>query len=303
MKETWSLKPKRIPVPKIRLSNLHWSREYTEEGIDELKASIKAHGQFHEILVRPPKKGEEDYRLISGGRRLIAIKSLGHYFLNARVADVDDLTAEQMSLEENLRAEKPTAKDWGRKVDRWRQIENIKRGYKPKDRPRRGRPIKTKKPGPVSTAEIAEQFNLSKRSIENVLRREEHLISIVKAAWRLGKITEAQADILAKTPKEEQKGVLQQFTDQRIHDEVSAEQDRQLKNKDTLMKATKLDNIRLTLRKCEVLCHKQLVKDLRHLINELTKDEILKYKLVTVVTQQLTESRDLIDELLDRLST
>lgn len=85
-----------------------------KDSLASLKASILAHGIIQPIAVRPPEPSERDlqgqlYRVAAGGRRYSAVVELiaegkiePTFEIPALVKDVDDDTADEMSLAENI---------------------------------------------------------------------------------------------------------------------------------------------------------------------------------------------------------
>src|SRR5688572_31575517 len=79
------------------------------EGIEELAASITAHGLLQSLVVRPAGKGAKrgKYAVVAGQRRLLALQSLAK--AKAIAADTEipcviaagDLDATELSLAEN----------------------------------------------------------------------------------------------------------------------------------------------------------------------------------------------------------
>jgi ParB family chromosome partitioning protein len=80
-----------------------------DKGIDELAASISAHGLLQSLVVRKDKRGK--YAVVAGRRRLLALQSLAE---NGGVAETmpipcqildDDAGATEISLAENVQRE------------------------------------------------------------------------------------------------------------------------------------------------------------------------------------------------------
>jgi ParB family transcriptional regulator, chromosome partitioning protein len=71
--------------------------------LEELSASIREHGVLQPILVRPLDGGE--YQLIAGERRWRASKAAGLDTIPALVEEIDDDTALEISIIENLQRE------------------------------------------------------------------------------------------------------------------------------------------------------------------------------------------------------
>ena len=71
--------------------------------LDELSASIREHGVLQPILVRPLEDGQ--FQLIAGERRWRASKAAGLTTIPALVEEIDDDTALEISIIENLQRE------------------------------------------------------------------------------------------------------------------------------------------------------------------------------------------------------
>jgi ParB/RepB/Spo0J family partition protein len=71
--------------------------------LEELAASIREHGVLQPILVRP--LGNNEYQLIAGERRWRASRAAGQTTIPALVEDIDDDTALEISIIENLQRE------------------------------------------------------------------------------------------------------------------------------------------------------------------------------------------------------
>jgi ParB family chromosome partitioning protein len=91
-------------------SDANMRRTARETGIDELAASIAAHGLLQNLTVRPARdeKGEETgkYEVVAGGRRLVALKLLAKRKAIAKAAPIacallGDASATEVSLAEN----------------------------------------------------------------------------------------------------------------------------------------------------------------------------------------------------------
>jgi ParB family chromosome partitioning protein len=76
---------------------------FDEDALKELSASIKEHGVLQPILVRP--LGENRYQLIAGERRWRATREAGIATIPALVEEIDDDTALEISIIENLQRE------------------------------------------------------------------------------------------------------------------------------------------------------------------------------------------------------
>jgi ParB family chromosome partitioning protein len=76
---------------------------FDAEALGELAASIREHGVLQPILVRP--LGDNRYQLIAGERRWRASKEAGLDTIPALVEEIDDDTALEISIIENLQRE------------------------------------------------------------------------------------------------------------------------------------------------------------------------------------------------------
>jgi ParB family chromosome partitioning protein len=89
-----------IPLDQIHASPYQPRKDFDEEGIQALAASIEKEGLIQPITLRRSAYG---YELISGERRLRAVKSLGMTSIEARVIDVpSEAAAVSKGLVENL---------------------------------------------------------------------------------------------------------------------------------------------------------------------------------------------------------
>jgi ParB family transcriptional regulator, chromosome partitioning protein len=76
---------------------------FDPDALHELSASIQEHGVLQPILVRP--LGENRYQLIAGERRWRATREAGIATIPALVEEIDDDTALEISIIENLQRE------------------------------------------------------------------------------------------------------------------------------------------------------------------------------------------------------
>ncbi len=91
-----------VPLDKIG-PNPHQPRaSWDEETLEELAQSIEAHGVLQPVIVR--RRGE-NYQLVAGERRWRAARQVGLETIPCLIQDIDDRTALQMALVENLQRE------------------------------------------------------------------------------------------------------------------------------------------------------------------------------------------------------
>jgi ParB family chromosome partitioning protein len=76
---------------------------FDESALDELANSIREHGVLQPILVRP--LGDNRYQLVAGERRWRASKKAGLVSIHALVEEIDDDTALEIAIIENLQRE------------------------------------------------------------------------------------------------------------------------------------------------------------------------------------------------------
>ena len=95
-----------LPVGSIVPNPFQPRREFSEEELADLAASMKENGLLQPILVRPapgsPPGGPPRWELVAGERRWRAAMRLGWRDINATVRDVDDRTLLVLALVENL---------------------------------------------------------------------------------------------------------------------------------------------------------------------------------------------------------
>ena len=92
-----------IPIDRIEPNPDQPRMVFDEEALHELSASIREHGVLQPILVRP--LGANRYQLIAGERRWRASREAGQDTIPALVEEIDDETALEISIIENLQRE------------------------------------------------------------------------------------------------------------------------------------------------------------------------------------------------------
>lgn len=90
-----------IAMGRIRPNPLQPRKEFREEDLADLEASLKASGLLQPITVRPAPKGD-GFELIAGERRFRAAQRLGWSEIPAIVKDVDDQLLLSLAMVENL---------------------------------------------------------------------------------------------------------------------------------------------------------------------------------------------------------
>lgn len=90
-----------LPLGKIRPNPLQPRKEFREEDLADLEASLRVSGLLQPVTVRPSPKGE-GFELIAGERRFRAAQRLGWSEIPAIVRDVDDQMLLSLAMVENL---------------------------------------------------------------------------------------------------------------------------------------------------------------------------------------------------------
>ena len=105
-----------VPIDKITPNPEQPRLAFDQETLDELAASIREHGVLQPILVRPI--GPNTYQLIAGERRWRATKIAGLETIPALIEEIDDDTALEISIIENLQREDISPLDEAAMYDR-----------------------------------------------------------------------------------------------------------------------------------------------------------------------------------------
>ena len=98
-----SAEVRRIPVGAITPNPHQPRREFSEEGLNDLAASIQARGVLQPILVRP--LGGDRFELVAGERRLRASKKAGLTEIPSLIREMTDQESLAIALIENLQRE------------------------------------------------------------------------------------------------------------------------------------------------------------------------------------------------------
>ncbi len=105
-----------IPVDRITPNPEQPRLAFDEQTLQELSASIREHGVLQPILVRP--LGGNEYQLVAGERRWRASKLAGLPTIPALVEEIDDDTALEIAIIENLQREDLSPLDEASMYDR-----------------------------------------------------------------------------------------------------------------------------------------------------------------------------------------
>ena len=93
---------KEIPVEKIKINPFQPRKNFNEEAINELAASIKKHGLMQPVIVI---EDNGEFILVAGERRLRAVKSLDQKEIKAIVSDISLNELREYALIENIQRE------------------------------------------------------------------------------------------------------------------------------------------------------------------------------------------------------
>jgi len=91
-----------VPIELITRNPNNPRRTFLEEELEDLAASIREHGIVQPVVVRPSPRGDATYELIAGERRWRAAQRAGLIQIPAIVRDVDDRTALELAIIENV---------------------------------------------------------------------------------------------------------------------------------------------------------------------------------------------------------
>jgi ParB family chromosome partitioning protein len=105
-----------IPVDRIESNPRNPRLAFDQDSLEELASSIREHGVLQPILVRPVD--ENRFQLVAGERRWRASKIAGQLTIPALVEDIDDDTAMEISIIENLQREDISVLDEAAMYDR-----------------------------------------------------------------------------------------------------------------------------------------------------------------------------------------
>ena len=105
-----------VPLDRIESNPEQPRLAFNQETLEELAASIREHGVLQPILVRP--HGPNRYQLIAGERRWRASRIAGLETIPALIEEMDDETALEISIIENLQREDISPLDEAAMYDR-----------------------------------------------------------------------------------------------------------------------------------------------------------------------------------------
>ncbi len=134
-----------VPVDEIRPNSRQPRHAAESANLEPLIASIRAAGVMQPIVVRP-KGGDGLHELVAGERRWLAARQAGLAAVPAVVRDIDDRTAAEWAIIENVQREDLNAVEQG---DAFRSLQDD---------------------FGLTHAEIAEQVGLTRAAVTNQIR-------------------------------------------------------------------------------------------------------------------------------------
>ena len=105
-----------VPVDHIEPNPEQPRMVFEQAALDELTASIREHGVLQPILVRP--LGPNTYQIVAGERRWRASRQAGLHTIPALIEEIDDDTALEIAIIENLQREDLSPLDEAAMYDR-----------------------------------------------------------------------------------------------------------------------------------------------------------------------------------------
>jgi ParB family chromosome partitioning protein len=93
------------PIEQIRRNPDQPRRDFAEEDIEALAASIRERGVLQPILVRPAPGVSGEYQIVAGERRWRAAQRAGLRHMPVVVRELDDLAAFEIAIIENVQRE------------------------------------------------------------------------------------------------------------------------------------------------------------------------------------------------------
>jgi ParB family transcriptional regulator, chromosome partitioning protein len=93
---------KRVPIEFLRPNFRNPRKDFAEESLDDLVASVKAKGIVQPIVVRAVAREANAFEIIAGERRWRAAQRAGLHDVPVVVVDVDDKEALELAIIENV---------------------------------------------------------------------------------------------------------------------------------------------------------------------------------------------------------
>lgn len=91
-----------IPIEKVKANPGQPRRQFSQEALDELSASIKEKGIIQPLIVRPFPGKSDQFEIVAGERRWRAAQQARLHAVPAIVRDYDDTEAYEVAIIENI---------------------------------------------------------------------------------------------------------------------------------------------------------------------------------------------------------
>ena len=188
-----------VPIANIKIKTRR--RDLCEDEAHSLAHSIAEIGLINPISISP------DYTLLTGRHRLRAYELLGRETIPAIVRDVDDLTAELLEIDENLKRNELTVLEQGEHIIRREQVleamgARAESGFN-------GNQYTSPKVGgemvspPKTTENLASEIGLSKRSFQQRKQIAKGIAPDVKAKIGQFEVSNSTSQLLTLARKNE----------------------------------------------------------------------------------------------------
>jgi len=94
--------PSEVPIELLRRNPEQPRRQFGEEEIEELSASIREKGVLQPILVRPAPGADGEWQIVAGERRWRAAQRAGLKAVPVLIRELDDLEVLEVAIVENV---------------------------------------------------------------------------------------------------------------------------------------------------------------------------------------------------------
>ena len=169
-----------IPIDRVVPNRRQPRQRFKGDALASLAASIKSAGLMQPIVVRPTDRG---FELIAGERRWRAFQELGKTHIPAIIKDVDDQTAAEWALIENLQREDLDVIERADGI--WQLMEEFG----------------------ISQTEVAGQLGIDRATVSNLLRLRDADVE-TREALQEGLISQGHAKALLSCRDLDQRRVL-----------------------------------------------------------------------------------------------
>lgn len=179
-----------LPISNIASNPYQPRKEFSERGLNDLKASIADVGILQPLLVT--KNEHDQYELVSGERRLLAARALGMKTVPAIIRSAKDVEKLELAIIENVQREDLNP------IEEAEGIQRLADEFS------------------LTHEEISQKVGKSRSHISNIVRLLK-LPPVIQDALRKGEITASHAKIICGIPDErEQMRLFRTIIDHRL---------------------------------------------------------------------------------------